>query len=194
MAAMPKTQRLTFNAAFEPLDSGLPEDYASAIGVTVARHAYLDWTLGQVMYDLLEISIKQGRVIMKLPRPRVFIAAVTELFEFHGLQTKYDFEGLASKLEAADCAVRELTRSTYMRDTGSKKLAIHLVRSPWDPGPGGDIQPEAQLLDAKFLAQKRKEVDEAVAAAEKLRAITDKLLRDSHVRRTKPGTFDRRRR
>lgn len=193
MAAMPKTPRLTFNSAFEPLDSGLPEDYAAAIGVTIARHAYLDWALGQVMYDLLEISIKQGRVIMKLPRPRVFIAAVTELFEFHGLATKYDFEALARKLEAADCAVRELTRSTYMRDTAAKKLAIHLVRSPWDPGPGGDIQPEAQLVDAKFLATKRKEVDEAVAAAEKLRAITDKLLRESHARRSKPA-FDRRRR
>ena len=193
MAAMPKTQRLTFNAAFEPLDSGLPEDYASAIGVTVARHAYLDWTLGQVMYDLLEISIKQGRVIMKMPRPQVYIAAVRELFEFHGLETKYDFDTLGNKLEAADRAVRELTRSTYMRDTDSKKLAIHLVRSPWDPGPGGHIQPEAQLLDAKFLALKRKEVDEAVAAAEKLRAITDKLLRESHLRRSKPA-FDRRRR
>jgi len=192
MAAMPKPP-LTFNAAFEPLESGLPEEYASAIGVTVARHAYLDWTLGQVMYDLLEISIKQGRVIMKLPRPRVFVTAVKDLFDFHGLATKYDFDGLASKLEAADCAVRELTRSTYMRDTGAKKLAIHLVRSPWDPGPGGDLQPEAQRVDAKLLASRRRQVEDAIAAAEKLRTLTDKLLRESHAKRSRPG-FDRRRR
>lgn len=188
---MPKKKPVTFNAALEPLAAELPEKLAAGIGSTIARHAYLDWALGQVMYDLMEISIKQGRVIMKLPRPRVFIAAVKDLFEFHGLEAKFDFEDLARKLELADCAVRELTRSTYMRDTNSQELAIQLVRSPWDPGPGGDLQPEAQVVDAKFLAGKRKEVDDAVKAAEKLRALTDKLLLDSHERRARPG-FDRR--
>ena len=67
---------MTFNALLEPLADELPEAFASAIGATVARHTYLDWVLGQVMYDLMEISIKQGRVIMKMPRPKVYIAAV----------------------------------------------------------------------------------------------------------------------
>ena len=92
---MPK-KLMTFNAALEPLTEELPEALAAAIGAIVARQTYLDWVLGQVMYDLMEISIKQGRVIMKLPRPRVYIAAVKELFEFHGLDVKYDFEDLAT--------------------------------------------------------------------------------------------------
>ncbi|MEP7068095.1 MAG: hypothetical protein ABI789_02595 [Usitatibacter sp.] len=187
---MPK-KSTTFNSALEPLTQPLPAETAAAVGSIVQRHAYLDWLLGQVMYDLMEISVKQGRVIMKLPRPRVFIAAVKELFEFHGLEAKFDFVDLARKLELADCVVRELTRSIYMRDTNSDELAIQLVRSPWDPGPGGDLQPEAQPLVARFLTSKRKEVDDAVKAAEKLRALTDKLLLDSHERRARPG-YDRR--
>jgi len=187
---MPKKQ-MTFNALLEPLADDLPVELASAIGATVARETYLDWVLGQVMYDLMEISIKQGRVIMKLPRPKVYIAAVKELFEFHTLKAKFDFDDLAEKLELADCAVRELTRSVYMRDTSSRKVRIELVRSPWDPGPGGDQQPEAQPLDDKFLAKRRKEVDDAVKSAEKLHALTDKLLRESHAKRARPG-FDRR--
>ena len=187
---MPK-KPVTFNAALEPLAAELPDALAAGIGHATARHAYLDWVLGQVMYDLMEISIKQGRVIMKLPRPRVYIAAVKDLFEFHGLDPKYDFDDLARKLEMAHNACRELSRSVYMRDTNSEKLSIQLVRSPWDPGPGGDLQPEAQLLDAKFLSVKRKDVDDAVKAAEKLRALTDKLLLDSHERRKHPG-HDRR--
>src|SRR5260221_3685528 len=151
---MPK-KPVTFNAALEPLVADLPEKLAAGVGSVIARHSYLDWLLGQVMYDLMEISIKQGRVIMKLPRPRIFVAAVRELFEFHGLEAKFDSEDLAKKLELADCAVRELTRSIYMRDTNSDGLAVQLVRSPWDPGPGGDLQPEAQSVDAKFLANKR---------------------------------------
>jgi hypothetical protein len=189
---MPK-KPVTFNAALEPLAADLPEALAAAIGNATARHAYLDWVLGQIMYDLMEISIKQGRVIMKLPRPRVFIAAVKELFEFHGLEVKYDFDDLAVALERAHNACRELSRSVYMRDTNRDKLSVQLVRSPWDPGPGGDLQPEAQLLDAKFLAAKRKDVEDAVKAAEKLRALTDKLLLESHEQRARPG-FDRRKR
>jgi hypothetical protein len=70
-------------------------------------------------------------------------------------------------------------------------LSVQIARSPWDPGPGGDLQPEAQVLDAKFLAAKRKEIDDAVKSAEKLRALTDKLLLESHEKRAHPG-FDRR--
>ena len=187
---MPKKSTI-FNAALEPLAADLPEKLAASVGNVIARHAYLDWVLGQVMYDLMEISIKQGRVIMKLPRPRVFVAAVKELFQFHGLEAKFDFEDLARRLELADCATRELTRSIYMRDTSSESLRVQVARSPWDPGPGGDLQPEAQVVDAKFLATKRKEVDDAVKAAEKLRALTDKLLLESHQQRARPG-FDRR--
>ncbi|HEX4334215.1 MAG TPA: hypothetical protein VH040_18900 [Usitatibacter sp.] len=183
----------TFNAALEPLTGELPRTVAAAVGDLVARHTYLDWLLGQVMYDLMEISIKQGRVIMKLPRPRVFVTAVKDLFEFHGLDAPFDFDTFAEKLEAAHVACRELTRSVYMSDDATAAGAIHLVRSPWDPGPGGDLQPEAQRVDAKMLSARRRQVDDAVSAAEKLRALTDKLLRESHAQRAHPR-FDRRRR
>ena len=180
----------TFNAALEPVTSALPQEVSAAVGDLVARHSYLDWVLGQVMYDLMEISIKQGRVIMKLPRPRVYVTAVSELFEFHGIQGRFDFEDLADRLEAAHIACREVTRSVYMRDS-SEPGVVHLARSPWDPGPGGDRQPEAQRMDAKYLASRRKQVEDAVKSAEKLRALTDKLLLESHSKRQRPG-FDRR--
>jgi hypothetical protein len=177
---MPSKRPASFNAALEPLAGALPADIAASVGASIARHAYLDWVLGQVMYSLMEISIKQGRVIMKLPRPRVYIAAVRELFEFHGLKTKFDFDELAQKLEAADRTRRELTRSVYMHDPDSKESAVHLARSHWDPGPGGDVQQELQSVDRKFLARKRREVDEAVACAEALQQVTNKLLRKMH--------------
>jgi hypothetical protein len=174
-------RKTSVNTALEPLARPLPAEAASAVGALVARHTYLDWVLGQVMYNLMEISMKQGRVIMKLPRPRVYIAAVKELLEFHKLPVRVNFESLAGKLEAAERARREVTRSIYMvdRDTGG----IHLSRSPWDPGPGGDTQPESQALDSRYLAARKKEIEEAVAAAEKLRALTDRLLRNLHAKR-----------
>ena len=174
-------RKTAVNTALEPLARPLPAEAAAAVGALVARHTYLDWVLGQVMYNLMEISMKQGRVIMKLPRPRVYIAAVRELLEFHRLPMKFDFDALAERLEAAERVRRELTRSIYMADSDTGE--VHLSRSPWDPGPGGDTQPESQALDSRYLGARRKEVEDAVAAAEKLRALTDKLLRNLHARR-----------
>lgn len=184
----------TFNSALVPLTRGLPASIAASIGVTLTRHAYLDWVLGQVMYSLMEISIKQGRVILKLPRPRQYIAAVRDLYAFHGLHGTYDFEGLAAKLEAADRTRKALNRCAYMRDTSSRAMRIQLARGLWDPGPGGESQAEAQVVDRAFLARRRKDVEDAIRRAERLRSVTDKLLRALHEkRRGRHRGLDRRR-
>jgi hypothetical protein len=180
-------------ALLEPLAHALPAPVAASIGATLARHAYLDWVLGQVMYSLMEISTKQGRVILKLPPPRQYVAAVRDLYRFHGLRTAYDFDGLERRLLAAGRTRKMLNRSAYMRDTGSKVLRIHLARGLWDPGPGGEAQPEVQALDRDFLARRRKDVEEAVRRAERLRAVTDRLLRALHARRRAGRGLDRRR-
>jgi hypothetical protein len=113
---------------------------------------------------------------------------VKDLFAFHGLKTVFDFEALERRLETSERTRNLLTRSVYMRDSSSKQVMIHLARSPWDPGPGGETQPEAQRVDRKFLGSRRKEVDDAVRNAEKLQALANRELRKMHeLRRKRPG-------
>ena len=183
-----------FSTDLVPLTQPLPASIAAAVGTTLARHAYLDWVLGQVMYSLMEISIRQGRVILKLPRPRQYIAAVHDLFDFHGIQSEYNFEQLARRLEAAERVRALLTRSTYMREMGARAPRIHLARALWDPGPGGEVQPETQRVDRAFLGARRKEVEAAIASAERLRSLINRELRALHERRRKSKRLDRRKR
>ena len=178
-------------SSLEPVIKPLPTALASAIGQVIARQAYLEWLLGQVMYDLMEISIKQGRVILKFPRPGQYIAAIRDLYDFHGITPVMSLEDLSRKLDVADRTRNVLTRSVYMRARG-KGDAIVIARSPWDPGPGGESQPEAQLADEAFLSRCRKDVETAVEAAEKFQATTDDLLRKLHERRNTQRELDRR--
>src|SRR5262249_31943881 len=99
---------------------------------------------------------------------------------------------LVRKLEAADRSRNVLTRSVYMRETGAPDGKVHLARGTWDTGPGGESQPDTQLVDNAFLAKRRKEVEEAVRAAEKLRAATDELLRALYDKRRKSPRWNRR--
>jgi hypothetical protein len=178
-------------SSFEPVTRPLPAALASAIGQIVAREAYLEWLLGQVMYDLMEISIKQGRVILKFPRPGQYIAAIRDLYDFHEITPSMSLEDLSRKLDVADRTRNVLTRSVYMRAHG-RKADIVIARSPWDPGPGGESQPEAQLVDEGFLDHCRKNVEAAVEAAEKFQASTDELLRKLNERRRTQADLDRR--
>jgi hypothetical protein len=178
-------------SSLEPVTKALPAPIAGAIGQIVARQAYLEWLLGQVMYDLMEISIKQGRVILKLPRPGQFIAAIRDLYDFHGITPAMSLEDLSRKLDVADRTRNVLTRSAYMRARG-KAGEIVLARGPWDSGPGSESQPEAQLVDEDFLASCRKSVEAAVTAAEKLQSTTDELLLKLHERRRTQAELDRR--
>ncbi len=186
---MPKDPLLA--SSFEPVTKALPAALAGAIGQVVGRQAYLEWVLGQVMYDLMEISIKQGRVILKFPRPGQFIAAIRDLYDFHGITPAMSLEDLSRKLDVADRTRNVLTRSAYMRSRG-KSAAIVIARSPWDAGPGSESQAEAQVVDAEFLARCRKNVEIAVEAAEKLQSTTDDLLRKLHERRRTQRGLDRR--
>lgn len=188
----------TFNPALEPISQPLPAAVAESIGRTIARHSYLEWVLGQVLYSLLEVSIKQGRKVVQRPQPRQYVAAVEGLYAFHKLESRFNFDGLARAIEAADRARDALAHSVYMHDVNVREARVHLVRGSWalahpDESVASDRWPETPVLDRALLTRLRDEVEAAVARAEKLRDTTDRLLRKLHdTRRTNPR-FDRRR-
>ena len=193
------SKKTVFNAALEPINDPLPSSVAESIGRSIARHSYLEWVLGQVLYSLLEISIKQGRKVVQRPTPRAFVAAIQGLFVFHKLDSKFDFADLARRLEKADRARNLLAHSVYMRDVNSGPLKLHLVRGSWALGDDDaelvsrDAWPEAPLADRNTLGKLRKDVEDAVARAEKLSTLTDRLLRELHDRRRTNPQFNRRR-
>lgn len=181
-----------FNAALEPLATPLPDDVARTIGRIVARHAYMEWVLGQVLYSLLEISIKQGRAVVGRPAPRQYCAAVQGLYAFHKLTASFSFERLALAIERADLARDTLLQSVFMRDASRRKSPLYLVRGSWSQGAdleatSRDAWPVTPRADAAYLAGLRDDVEAAVGRAEKLRDTTDRLLRRLHEqRRTNP--------
>lgn len=193
-----RRKKSAFNAALEPITFALPTSIADGVGRAIARHSYLEWVMGQVLYSLLEISIKQGRKIVPRPDPRQYAAAVEGLFAFHKLESRFDFATLGRRIAAADRARDALAHSVYMRDVNVRGNRVHLVRGSWavaepDESVTRDTWPEAPVVDRQLLARLRRDVEQAVAAAEKLRDETDRLLRRLHEARRTDPRFNRRR-
>lgn len=185
--------KTVFNSALEPLTASPRDDISRAIGRIVARHSYLEWILGQVLFGLLEISIKQGRAVVQRPNPRQYAAAVQGLYTFHKLPDKVNFTRLAEALERAKAARDTLANSVLMSDPGTRSSPVYLVRGSWSRGSdlesiSQDAWPETPIATASYLARLRDDVENAVKQAERLRATTDTLLRKLHEqRRTHPG-------
>ena len=181
-----------FISSLKPLTQSLPDDIARAVGRIVARHSYLEWVLGEVLYSLLEISIKQGRAVVKRPEPRQYAAAIEGLHRFHKLDSSFKFDKLARELARADAVRDALVQSVFMRDADRKDSPVYLVRGSWSLGwdldaVSRDAWPDTPVVDAALLGGYREDVETAVGRAEKLRSLTDKLLRKLHEqRRTNP--------
>jgi len=193
-----KRSQSVFNSSLEPIDASLPDDIARNVGRIIARHSYMEWVLGQVLYSLLEISIKQGRAVVRRPDPGQYTAAVEGLFAFHKLETTFKFDRLAAAIERADAARDALVRSVFMRDTDRKNSPVFLVRGSWAAGldldaVSRDAWPDTPVVDAAFLAALRDDVEAAVTRSEKLRQTTDKLLRQLHEQRRVNPRLNRRR-
>ena len=194
---MPKKNPV-FNPALEPVTQPLPEAIAASIGRTIARHSYMEWVLGQVLYSLLEISIKQGRAVVQRPQPRQYAASIQGLCAFQRIECKFDFDDLSLLVDAADRVRDALVHSVYMRDVNVRSERIHLVHGSWARPHEVDIirtgeWPQTPALDRAFLANARKVVEDAVKRAEDLQKLIDALLRQLHeMRRTNPK-YNRRR-
>jgi len=192
------TKKSLFNPALEPVTQPLPEAIASSIGRTIARHSYMEWVLGQVLYSLLEISIKQGRAVVQRPQPRQYAASIQGLCAFQKVECEFDFEELNTRVEAADRARDMLVHSVYMRDINTRAERIHLVHGSWARAQDAEVirtgeWPETPVLDRAFLARLRKDVDDAVTCAQALQKLVDDLLRKLHELRRTNRKYDRRR-
>lgn len=181
----------------------LPQAYplkpsiATSIGRTVARHAYLDSVLASILYSLLSISVKQGRVAIRMPPARSYAQTIEKLFRYLKIDTIYNFNSLGRKLDAADRARNILAHSLYLDDKDSGKVRIQIVVGSWELGENVEsepraITPETPIVDRAFLSKKRAAVEAAIKRAQKLQLVTGYALATLNKKRRTQAEWNRR--
>lgn len=192
-----KTRTSRNRRLVSPVAETLPSGVAASIGRMIARHSYLDWILANVLYALLSISIKQGRLAVRIPPPRLYITTVADLLAFQRLHLNFNLAALERKLVAADQARNILGHSVFARDERSGKLYVYLVSGTWDvaqaleAGRRGLMSEKIEVTRA-FLAGKRAAIEDAIKAARQLaEQVDDGLQALNQIRRTRRA-LDRR--
>lgn len=190
-----KKKRALFTSRMLPVAKTLPQGKAASIGRTLMRYAYLEWRLAYIVYRLLGISIKQGRVAVKLPQSRACINIIEDLLAFLGVITNFNFRQLGKKLEAAERARNVLAHSVYQVD--GKTILVQVVRGSWELDQEFEpvkrvLQPESKVLDVAFLSMQRRLVEHAIMATEELAEFVEKTLAELNDKRRTEPHWDRR--
>ena len=177
---------------------GLPSNIAASIGRTIARHAFLDYILLNMISTLLHVSIKQTRVAIRLPPASRCAAVIKDLIHFLKLRTSYNFKQFGRKLTEADDARNVLAHAIFIKDPETKKYRIQITRGSWEFPQDVEtvsraLYPESPFLDRQFLATKRAVVEVAIREALLLQRHIEAALRGlNEIRRTKPEANRRR--
>lgn len=174
---------------------GLPSNVAASIGRTLVRYTFLERLLAQIIYDLLCISIKQGRIIVKLPPARQYTSAVEDLLQFHKIYSRFNFRSFSNKLLAADNARNLFAHSMFVKDEG--QLKIQIVRGSWEleqdiVSVSRALSPEAKIVDRSFLSSKRAAVEEAIQATREVHVMIKVALQALNEKRQTETSMDRR--
>ena len=191
-------KKAVLKSGTSPITKGLPSAVAASIGRTVARHSYLEWSLAKTIYNLLGISIKQGRAAVRLPAINRYVATVETLMDFHKIQLAFNFNAFGKKILAADHARNALAHSIFVRDKETRQLVIQLVHGNWELDQhtipvSRVLNPEGRPVDRRFLAEKRATVEDAIRAADELRGLVNAQLQALNEKRRTQRPMDRRR-
>ena len=179
-----------------PQAESLKASVAASIGRTIARYTYLESILASIIHRLLEISIKQGRVSIRLPRASEYPKLVKTLLQYHKLYADFQYAQLGKKLEGADAARNILAHSLYLKD--GNVIKVQIVRGSWEfeqdvESVSKALQPDSPIVDRAFLSGQRAKVEEAIRWANQLHRLVFSALHALNEKRSLQKSLDRRR-
>jgi hypothetical protein len=175
----------------------LPQSVAASVGKTINRFAKLEYLQLGILVKLLGISIKQGRIVLRINRPGQFIQAVKLLLKFHGIEVTTQWSALNAVLEKADSTRNALAHSVFLQDPVTKELKIQLTSNIWDLGPQFEpvhrqLQPQGKAVNRAWLIEQRSYVEAALKMIDSLGREIFSELTTLNGRRQSERELDRR--
>ena len=195
-----KSKFAHFSGETAPIAPSLPQSAAASIGRTILRHAFLESILSKIVYSLLGISSKQGRVAVRLPPASRYVSTVQDLLLFHKIiAPTYNFRALAKALNDADSARNTLAHSIFLRRPESGELLIQIVRGSWELDQdvisvSRALQPQGKPVNRAFLKAQRAAVENGIRAARDFHTFVKHWLGVANEKRRTLPEQDRRRR
>ncbi|MBI4185417.1 MAG: hypothetical protein HY521_15605 [Proteobacteria bacterium] len=120
-----------------PVVTDLPADMMQAIGRVIVEYALLELQLSRIIYDLLGVDQKVGRIAVREPRVKDRLEIIFDLINQKRLAlTDHEMKLLRKTSEACLIGRDQLAHGTWVRNPETGTLLLRSTKGQWQPVKG----------------------------------------------------------
>lgn len=139
-----------------PVVAVIDEDYALIVGRVVTLFAYVEWMLRDIVYRLVNIGPKNGRIIVKDFRANEYPDLIATLAELNNIDIKFDAKTLSKLLDECESNRNMLAHSIWFKEEDGG-LSVQITRGNWPKNPRGQktskrIKPEGRRMTPEYTS------------------------------------------
>ena len=156
-----------------PVRYRLPTKYSTAIGRMITRFAALEAALRNLIYALLELDPKMGRVAVRNPRIQESFTMIQDLMGLRSFTTTLDIKRLASDCKKLEQFRDKIAHGVWVRHSRSDLPILQVTAGTFPEKPGGKsikgrIRPGAVNVTLESFRSHTRGVDIAFKADKQL--------------------------
>jgi len=153
-----------------PVVAVIDDHYALLVGKVISLYAYEEWMLRDMVYRLLHIGPKQGRLSVRDCRAKDYPELISTLIDLANVAVKYDFDALTKLLDEAETNRNMLAHSVWLKgDHDAAPLHIQVTKGSWPKQPykpkvSKRVNPEGREMTDEYSLYLYDVVETAVRA------------------------------
>lgn len=120
-----------------PIWYRLPTKYSTAIGRMISRFAVLESALRNLIYALLDLDPKMGRIAIRNPRIDESFTMIKDLMGLRSFTTTLDIKFLASECKKMELFRDKIAHGVWVRHSGSDLPVLQVTAGTFPEKPGG---------------------------------------------------------
>lgn len=116
-----------------PVVRRLPPNLMLEIGRVIVAHSYVEWRLGLIIYDILQVTKVLSRLVPRDPHTIDQFDLICDLVGLKNVKTSIDLIRLRKSLLSAMTQRDLLAHGTWIRDPKTKAFFLRLIKGSWKP-------------------------------------------------------------
>lgn len=179
-----------------PVIYRLPTQYSTAIGRHVTRFAALESALRNLIYALLELNPKMGRVAVRNPRIQESFTIIQDLMGLRSFTTTLDVKLLARECKKLEQFRDKIAHGVWVKHSKSDLPVLQVTAGTHPEKPGGKsikgrIRPAALRVTLEDFSSYTRGVDFAFKAVTQLSRELGKQHDTLHKKSREQSELDR---
>ncbi len=158
-----------------PVLLSLPVSHSREIGRIITHYAHLEWRLRLVIYALLNIGPKEGRIAVRETRAEEYVTMIEDLLSVKKIRVNVNSKKSKKFLTLLREHRNTLAHGIWVKHPSSRSPVLQLAKGIWQPDPSKPqrrarriIEPEGAVIRVTELRQFVRLIDQAARTAAKL--------------------------